>query len=97
MKILEYAAKLPGKIFRIISFSLIKFYQWFLSPAKIALLGPNARCRFSPNCSQFALLLLKKYSPAMALYYSFRRILRCHPHWRHGNRAANSIIPQKKS
>ncbi|MDR1402047.1 MAG: membrane protein insertion efficiency factor YidD [Puniceicoccales bacterium] len=81
-KLLKYCAKFPGEILRNAAIAMVKFYQVFLSPAKVALFGQNARCRFSPTCSQFALLMFRKYNCCRALYFSIRRILRCNPIWR---------------
>ncbi len=32
----------------------IYVYRWVFSPMKAALLGPYARCRYYPSCSQYA-------------------------------------------
>ncbi|MCM2350274.1 MAG: membrane protein insertion efficiency factor YidD [Bacteriovoracaceae bacterium] len=53
---------------------LIKFYQIFISP----LLGQN--CRFYPSCSQYSRECFKKFSFGKALWYSCRRICKCHPY-----------------
>ncbi|MDR2362392.1 MAG: membrane protein insertion efficiency factor YidD [Prevotellaceae bacterium] len=52
---------------------LIKFYQLCLSPLK------PPTCRFTPNCSQYALEALRKHGLIKGLWLSLRRILRCHP------------------
>jgi len=52
---------------------LIKFYQFFISP----ILGLN--CRFSPTCSNYAQKKKKKHGLIAGIYYSFRRISKCHP------------------
>ncbi len=51
----------------------IVFYQRFLSP----FLGP--KCRFYPSCSHYALSNFEKLSIGKALWYSCKRILKCHP------------------
>src|SRR5580693_2287752 len=33
---------------------VIRVYQAALSPMILAVLGPSARCRFTPSCSQYA-------------------------------------------
>ena len=53
--------------------SLIRFYQYFISP----ILGP--RCRFMPTCSQYALECFQKFPIYKALWYSTKRICKCHP------------------
>lgn len=51
----------------------IRFYQYFISP----LLGPN--CRFYPTCSQYSKECLLRFPIYKAIWYSFRRISKCHP------------------
>jgi putative membrane protein insertion efficiency factor len=53
--------------------SLIIFYQRFVSP----LTAPA--CRFYPSCSEYALQAIKRYGPWRGLWFSLRRILKCHP------------------
>ena len=50
---------------------LIKFYRLFISP----FLGRN--CIYSPTCSEYGLLALKKYGVFKGTYLTVRRILRC--------------------
>lgn len=38
-----------------------------------------ASCRYTPTCSEYAVLALKKYGPAKGLYLAVKRIFRCHP------------------
>lgn len=52
---------------------LIRAYQLLISP----FLGNN--CRFEPTCSQYARESFKKFSFPRALWYSSRRICKCHP------------------
>ncbi|MGE3608852.1 MAG: membrane protein insertion efficiency factor YidD [Bacteriovoracaceae bacterium] len=58
---------------------LINLYKVFISP----LLGQN--CRFYPSCSQYSRECLKKFSLPVALWYSCRRICKCHPFHPGGN------------
>lgn len=52
---------------------LIVVYQNGISP----FLG--AKCRFYPSCSQYALACLRKHNLLKAIWYSFRRLIKCHP------------------
>ena len=52
---------------------LIKGYQVVLSP----LFGN--RCRFHPTCSEYAMQAFQKFPIYQALWYSIKRILKCHP------------------
>jgi hypothetical protein len=58
---------------KFISISLIRFYQYFISP----LLGQN--CRFYPSCSEYTKECLTRFPIERAVWYSFRRIIKCHP------------------
>lgn len=53
--------------------ALIKFYQWIISP----LLGP--KCRYTPTCSQYALVAFKKYGPIKGFWLALKRIASCNP------------------
>ncbi len=68
-----------GKLFILI----ITLYQKLLSP----LLGSN--CRFYPTCSQYALTCFQNFSWYKALYFSFKRIIKCHPYHDGGHDPVN--------
>ncbi|MDR2603350.1 MAG: membrane protein insertion efficiency factor YidD [Puniceicoccales bacterium] len=75
-------SKLFDKVFKIFAVLLIGSYRNILSPLKVVLLGPSARCRFYPTCSSFAQSMFKRYTFRKAFYFSMRRILRCNPFWK---------------
>lgn len=52
---------------------LIRFYQLIISP------GLPKSCRFTPTCSQYAILCFKQFNIFKALFLTTKRILRCHP------------------
>lgn len=56
-----------------IAIMLIKGYRKFISP----LFG--ASCRFTPTCSEYALLAYEKYNFFKATFLVIWRILRCNP------------------
>jgi uncharacterized protein len=58
---------------------LVRSYRWVLSPAKLALFGPAARCRFTPSCSAYALQALQQHGAIRGSLLSVQRICRCHP------------------
>jgi len=62
-----------NKCFQIVFISLIKAYQYTLSP----LLGPA--CRFYPSCSEYAYQAIVRHGPVKGLLLAVKRILRCHP------------------
>ena len=53
--------------------AFIIFYQRFVSPLN----APT--CRFYPSCSEYAVQAIKRYGPWRGLWFSLRRILKCHP------------------
>ena len=57
---------------------LIRFYQIAISP-----LFP-ACCRFTPTCSQYALIAFRKYGFLKGFVLTAKRILRCRPGGPHG-------------
>ncbi len=52
---------------------LVKVYQWTVSP----LLG--SCCRFTPSCSEYALLALDKHGVWKGCYLIAWRLLKCGP------------------
>ncbi|MBY0516066.1 MAG: membrane protein insertion efficiency factor YidD [Bacteriovoracaceae bacterium] len=62
---------------RFLAIFFIQLYRYLISP----FLGPN--CRFTPSCSHYALSCFERFSPPRAMWYTTRRILRCHP-WNAG-------------
>jgi uncharacterized protein len=58
---------------------LIKGYRIWLSPLKgfFGVTGPC--CRFSPTCSEYAILALEQHGVGKGLFLGLTRLLRCHP------------------
>ena len=52
---------------------VIKLYQFSISP----ILKTN--CRYLPTCSEYSISALKEHGLLIGFYYSFKRILSCHP------------------
>jgi uncharacterized protein len=53
--------------------SLIRVYQWTLSP----MLG--ARCRFYPSCSCYAHEAIERHGALAGAWLAAKRLSRCHP------------------
>ena len=52
---------------------LVWFYQKSISP-----LTPPS-CRYTPTCSTYAAMALKKHGPGRGSWLALKRIARCHP------------------
>ena len=52
---------------------LVRIYQLAISPW----LGPN--CRFTPSCSEYFILAVRKHGPVRGTWRGMCRICRCHP------------------
>ena len=51
----------------------VYIYRAIISP----FLPPS--CRYTPTCSQYTIVALKKHGPFKGLYLAIKRILSCHP------------------
>ncbi len=61
------------KIFSQIIISLIKIYQFVISP----ILGNN--CRYLPTCSEYFIDCIKEFGILKGFIMGTKRILTCHP------------------
>lgn len=52
---------------------LIRAYQILISPLT------GRHCRFYPTCSAYAKQAFEQHGPGRGLYFTLRRLLRCHP------------------
>lgn len=57
--------------------TLIRIYRYAISP----MLGNH--CRFSPSCSEYALVAIQRHGLFKGVFLSVRRIGKCHP-WHPG-------------
>lgn len=58
---------------------LITVYQKIISPALKQLLGMQSMCRFSPSCSEYAKIAIKKHGAVKGSYIAFMRLAQCQP------------------
>lgn len=63
---------------RQIILSLIRIYQWSISP----FLGHN--CRFEPSCSQYGFDAIQRFGVVRGGKFTLLRLLKCHPFHRGG-------------
>jgi putative membrane protein insertion efficiency factor len=57
----------------------LQAYRWILSPLKLSVFGPLARCRFTPSCSQYAMEAIEAHGAWCGTALAIRRLCRCHP------------------
>ena len=63
--------------FKILSMLLIYFYKFCISP-----ILPHT-CRYTPTCSTYMLVAIKKYGFFIGVFMGIKRICRCNP-WAKG-------------
>lgn len=51
----------------------IRFYRACISPLKPPV------CRYTPTCSEYAVIALKRYGVLKGSWLAIKRIARCHP------------------
>ena len=73
-----------------IAITIIKFYQFFISP----IIGPH--CRYLPTCSEYSIQSFKKFGFIKGLMLSVKRISRCHPFGNYGYDPVPKNILKKK-
>lgn len=62
-----------SSIFVYFAVSLLRFYQYLISP----LFPPS--CRFTPTCSEYAIEAVTKYGVWKGVLLALKRLARCHP------------------
>ena len=67
------------KIISFILISIVKFYQYVISP-----ILPSS-CRYTPSCSIYSIEAIKKHGPIKGSYLSIKRIISCNPWGGHGH------------
>ncbi|RPH01170.1 MAG: membrane protein insertion efficiency factor YidD [Candidatus Pelagibacter sp. TMED153] len=79
-----------SKIIIFIHISIIKFYQYLISP----LLG--SKCRYLPTCSEYYVQSLKIHGLIRGSYLGLKRIFSCHPFKILGGSSGLDFVPEKK-
>ncbi len=65
----------------------VRLYRRFISPLK-----GTPSCRFSPTCSEYALIALERWGLLCGTALAVRRILRCNPF----SRGGYDPVPERK-
>ena len=79
-----------NKLLISINVSIIKFYQYLISP----ILGN--KCRYLPSCSEYYIESLKIHGLLKGSYLGIKRILSCHPFKFLGGGSGLNFVPKKK-
>ncbi|MBT6069118.1 membrane protein insertion efficiency factor YidD [Candidatus Peregrinibacteria bacterium] len=61
---------------------LVKLYQFILSPDHSAwgkAMFPGGYCKYTPSCSTYMIMAIKKHGAIKGIFKGFWRILRCNP------------------
>jgi len=66
-------ARVVSRAVGIVLVGLVRCYQLLISPW----LAPS--CRYTPTCSEYFILAVRKYGPISGSWRGARRIARCHP------------------
>tara|TARA_B100000900_G_scaffold242363_1_gene206110 strand:- start:785 stop:1042 length:258 start_codon:yes stop_codon:yes gene_type:complete len=69
----------------------INIYKYFFSP----LLGN--KCRFLPSCSDYCAECLEEFGFFKGAFYSFKRIIKCHPVKFLGGDSGLDLVPKKRN
>ncbi|MEF3245273.1 MAG: membrane protein insertion efficiency factor YidD [Caldisericaceae bacterium] len=59
--------------------AILKFYRKYISPLK------PPTCRFTPTCSEYAIIAIEKYGAKKGGWLALKRVLRCNPFFPGGN------------
>jgi len=78
------------KIISFILISIVKFYQYVISP-----ILPSS-CRYTPSCSIYSIEAIKKHGPIKGSYLSIKRIISCNPWGGHGHDPVPDWVKSEK-
>jgi len=67
----SYDKRLTDGSHQIILLGMIRFYQKFISPAQ------GEVCNFTPSCSNYMFLSIRKYGPVLGVMKGIDRLQRC--------------------
>jgi putative membrane protein insertion efficiency factor len=59
--------------------TLVKLYQWTVSPFLVWLCGPGSGCRFEPTCSRYMMEAVMAHGALRGFWLGLKRLARCHP------------------
>lgn len=79
-RFIQAVKSIPSKLGQL----LIRFYQLAISP-----LFPSC-CRYTPTCSQYGLIAVRRYGLIKGSWLTLKRILRCRP----GGSAGYDPVPE---
>ncbi len=77
-KNLRLALKYLGRIPVWLVLAMIQLYHYALSPWLMP------ACRYTPTCSQYMAMAIRKHGLVKGIWLALRRLARCHPWGSHG-------------
>ena len=80
-----------NKVLIKITIFFVKIYKYFFSP----LLGTS--CRFLPTCSDYVIESLEEYGFFKGIFFSLKRIMKCHPVKFLGGSSGLDLVPKKRN
>ncbi len=72
---------------------LSKVFILFIKFYKIIFAWKRPTCRYIPTCSTYAIQALEKYGVLKGGYIAIKRILRCHPGFKHFSNFGYDPVP----
>ena len=78
MTLIVNMIKMIDRALRFFLKAVVRAYQFLLSP-----LMPIC-CRFTPSCSEYAILALESFATPKALFFIATRFMRCNPLFKSG-------------
>ena len=66
-------------LFQKLAIGLIRLYQWTIAPLWVLIVGPMARCLYTPTCSHYTVEAIQIHGVVKGSYLGVKRICRCHP------------------
>lgn len=79
-------ADLLRRVCTVVLVAAIRVYQYLVSPW----IGSN--CRYSPTCSEYAVIALQRHGVVRGASLTIRRLARCRP----GGRSGYDPVPESK-
>ena len=61
-----------------------RFIIWLIRLYQFTPLSTHSMCRFTPTCSEYMIMAIKKYGLLKGIKLGIKRLLKCHPYGKYG-------------